>query len=104
MHELVELRRKAMDYLQRDGQVAADAFFCAEQNARLVRNAEEYYRKMFRRECSSWNLRDTHMKETLVALTDHLSKQRTRRRRSSSGRTTRIWATRARRRWASAAN
>jgi erythromycin esterase-like protein len=73
--ELVELRRKAMDYLQRDGQVAADAYFCAEQNARVVRNAEEYYRSMFRREVSSWNLRDTHMMESLISLADHLEKQ-----------------------------
>ena len=73
--ELVELRRKAMDYLQRDGQVAADAYFCAEQNARVVRNAEEYYRSMFRREVSSWNLRDTHMMEALISLADHLEKQ-----------------------------
>ena len=73
--ELVELRRKAMDYLQRDGQVAADAYFCAEQNARVVRNAEEYYRSMFRREVSSWNLRDTLMMEALISLADHLEKQ-----------------------------
>ncbi|MDR3402058.1 MAG: erythromycin esterase family protein [Chthoniobacter sp.] len=73
--ELTALRRKAMDYLQRDGQVAADAFFCAEQNALIVRNAELYYRTMFRREHSSWNQRDTHMMDSLVALTDHLSKQ-----------------------------
>ena len=72
---LVELRRKAMDYLQRDGQVAADAYFCAEQNALVVRNAEEYYRNMFRREVSSWNLRDTHMMESLVRLANHLSNQ-----------------------------
>ena len=72
--ELVELRRKAMDYLQRDGQVAADAYFCAEQNARVVRNAEEYYRNMFRRDISSWNLRDTHMMESLILLADHLDK------------------------------
>ncbi len=70
---LVELRRKAMDYLSRDGQVAADAYFCAEQNALVVKNAEEYYRKMFRREVSSWNLRDTHMMESLLRLTNHLS-------------------------------
>ena len=70
--ELVELRRKAMEYLQRDGQVAADAYFCAEQNALVVRNAEEYYRNMFRREVSSWNLRDTHMMESLVRLAIHL--------------------------------
>ena len=69
---LVELRRKAMDYLQRDGQVAADAYFCAEQNALVVRNAEEYYRNMFRREVSSWNLRDTHMMESLIRLAIHL--------------------------------
>jgi erythromycin esterase-like protein len=73
--ELVELRRKAMDYLQRDGQVAVDAYFCAEQNARVVRNAEEYYRSMFRREVSSWNLRDTHMMESLILLADHLGKK-----------------------------
>ena len=75
--ELVALRRKAMDYLQRDGQVAADAYFCAEQNARLVRNAEEYYRNMFRREVSSWNLRDNHMLESLVSLAEHLGKSGT---------------------------
>jgi erythromycin esterase-like protein len=62
-----------MDYLQRDGQVASDAYFCAEQNALVVRNAEEYYRNMFRREVSSWNLRDSHMMESLVRLAIHLS-------------------------------
>jgi erythromycin esterase-like protein len=71
---LTELRRRAMDYLQRDGEVAADAYFCAEQNALVVQNAEEYYRNMFRREVSSWNLRDTHMMESLIRLTNHLSK------------------------------
>jgi erythromycin esterase-like protein len=74
--ELTALRRKAMNYLQRDGQVAADAYFCAEQNALIVRDAEQYYRTMFRREHSSWNQRDTHMLDSLVALADHLSKQR----------------------------
>ena len=71
--ELVAMRWKAMDYLQRDGRVAADAYFCAEQNALVVRNAEEYYRNMFQREVSSWNLRDRHMMETLVALDHYLS-------------------------------
>jgi erythromycin esterase-like protein len=72
---LVDLRRKAMDYLQRDGQIAAEAYFVAEQNAFVVKNAEEYYRNMFRREVSSWNLRDTHMMESLIRLTNHLGKQ-----------------------------
>jgi erythromycin esterase-like protein len=64
-----------MDYLQRDGQVAADDYFFAEQNAIVVRNAEAYYRNMFRRGVSTWNLRDTHMMETLVSLDDHLSRE-----------------------------
>lgn len=76
IRELVALRQKEMQYLQRNGQVAADAYFCAEQNALVVRNAEEYYRNMFRREVSSWNLRDTHMMESLVRLAIHLSNQR----------------------------
>ena len=46
--QLVELRRHALDYARRDGRVAADAFFAAEQNARVVKNAERYYRTMFR--------------------------------------------------------
>ena len=54
----------------------ADALFHAEQNARLVRNAEAYYRAMFSARVSSWNLRDRHMAETLGALDGHLARQR----------------------------
>jgi erythromycin esterase-like protein len=50
-----------------------DESFFAQQNARLVRNAEEYYRTMFRGRVSSWNLRDSHMVETLQALDKHLA-------------------------------
>src|SRR5206468_8346979 len=57
------------------GRAAQDAFFFAEQNARLVKNAERYYRMMYRSDVSSWNLRDLHMMETLVALEEHLSSQ-----------------------------
>jgi erythromycin esterase-like protein len=49
-----------------------DEMFYVQQNARLVRNAEEYYRAMFRGRVSSWNLRDSHMEETLQALDRHL--------------------------------
>lgn len=49
-----------------------DALFHAQQNARLVRNAEQYYRSMFRGRASSWNLRDLHMADTLQALSAHL--------------------------------
>jgi erythromycin esterase-like protein len=75
VQELVALRRREIDYLRRDGQVAADAYFCAEQNALVVKNAEEYYRNMFRRDVSSWNLRDSHMMETLVSLGEYLGRQ-----------------------------
>jgi erythromycin esterase len=39
--------------------------FDAEQNARVVANAEHYYRIMIRGDAASWNIRDTHMAETL---------------------------------------
>ena len=66
--QLVDLRKRAADYVSRDGHVAEDEYFFAEQNARLVRNAEQYYRSMFGGHSESWNLRDTHMMETLDAL------------------------------------
>ena len=70
--QLVELQRRAAEYANRDGRVAADEYFYAEQNARLVRNAEEYYRAMFGGRVESWNLRDTHMLETLEALLQYV--------------------------------
>ncbi len=73
IEQLVELRRRAADYASRDGRVAQDEFFFAEQNARLVLNAEKYYRSMFRGRVASWNLRDQHMAETLNALVTHLN-------------------------------
>jgi erythromycin esterase-like protein len=81
VNQLVELRRRAAEYASRDGRVAEDEFFFAEQNARLVRNAEEYYRSMFRGRTSSWNLRDRHMVETLSALVAHLDAQSNKRTR-----------------------
>lgn len=72
--QLQELQQRAFDYMQADGASSEDAFFYAQQNARLVKNAEEYYRTMFRGRISSWNLRDSHMAETLDALARHLSR------------------------------
>lgn len=73
VNQLVEMHDRAAELARRDGRVAADDFFFAEQNARLVKNAEQYYRMMYRSDVSSWNLRDLHMMETLVALENHLS-------------------------------
>jgi len=73
VRQLMELQHRAADYASRDGKIARDEYFAAEQNAKLVKNAEEYYRTMFRGGVSSWNLRDRHMASTLDALRSHLS-------------------------------
>jgi erythromycin esterase-like protein len=73
--QLGELRQHAFEYARRDGRLAEDEYFFAEQNARLAKNAEQYYRSMFRGRVSSWNLRDRHMTETLAALEEHIGRQ-----------------------------
>jgi erythromycin esterase-like protein len=73
--ELVELQQRAIEYARRDGRVAEDEYFAAVQNARVVKNAEEYYRSMFLEEVSTWNLRDRHMVETLQNLVAHVERQ-----------------------------
>jgi erythromycin esterase-like protein len=69
---LAELRRSRGGYLGLDGRTAEEAFFCAEQNASVVANAENYYRTMLRGDVASWNLRDRHMMDTLLATMTHL--------------------------------
>jgi erythromycin esterase-like protein len=73
--QLVELQQHTVEYAGRDGQMAEDEFFYAEQNARVAKDAEEYYRTMFSERISSWNLRDQHMAGTLDALASHLDRQ-----------------------------
>jgi erythromycin esterase-like protein len=73
--QLLEMQRNAPEYARRDGGVAEDEAFFAEQNARLAKNAEEYYRTMFDRRASSWNLRDCHMAETLDELLKYLDRR-----------------------------
>ena len=72
IEQLIELRRKYDETQAHTGGHDAEELFYAEQNARLVRNAERYYRSMFRGRASSWNLRDSHMAETLKALVKRL--------------------------------
>jgi erythromycin esterase-like protein/predicted phosphoribosyltransferase len=47
-----------------------DERFSAEQNARIVVNAESYYRALLSSDERSWNVRDAHMLETLDLLLD----------------------------------
>jgi erythromycin esterase-like protein len=61
-----------MELIRSDG----EAFFDAEINARIVRDAERYYRAMYQGSVASWNVRDWHMFETLQALMAHHSDAR----------------------------
>jgi protein-L-isoaspartate(D-aspartate) O-methyltransferase len=61
---LKDLHNKRMEYSRADG----GRFFDAEQNARVVSNAERYYRTMYYAENNSWNQRDQHMFETLQSV------------------------------------
>jgi protein-L-isoaspartate(D-aspartate) O-methyltransferase len=61
---LEDLLRKRSAYMVHDG----ERFLDAVQNARLVADAEHYYRIMYYGSRASWNLRDSHMHETLKAL------------------------------------
>ena len=70
--QLVELQRRAAEYVSRDGLVAAEEYFSAEQNARVVSDAEKYYRVMFGSSRESWNLRDRHMMATLEGVMQHV--------------------------------
>ncbi|HYL27151.1 MAG TPA: erythromycin esterase family protein [Candidatus Nitrosotalea sp.] len=73
---LLEIQRKASRYARLDGRIAEDQYFYAEQNARVVANAERYYRAMIDYTASTWNLRDEHMADTLERLLAHLARHR----------------------------
>jgi erythromycin esterase-like protein len=70
--ELLELQRLAAEAASSEGGGIDDARFFAEQNARLVVDAERYYRAVFRGGAETWNLRDRHMADTLDELTAYL--------------------------------
>jgi len=61
---LQDLLARRLDYVEKDG----DRYLDAVQNARLIADAEQYYRVMYRGGHHSWNLRDRHMVETLQVL------------------------------------
>lgn len=61
---LQELMQKRLDYSMANGK----RFFDAKQNARLVANAERYYRTLYYADSNSWNQRDQHMFDTLQAV------------------------------------
>jgi erythromycin esterase-like protein len=64
VEQLVALLEERLRYAAADG----EKYFDAEQNARVVCAAESYYRAMYQGSVESWNLRDTHMFDTLLRL------------------------------------
>lgn len=67
VHALRDLLQKRQAYAAHDG----ERFLDAVQNARLVADAERYYRIMYYGSRASWNLRDDHMFKTLKTLLAH---------------------------------
>ncbi|HEY7504240.1 MAG TPA: erythromycin esterase family protein [Gemmatimonadales bacterium] len=61
---LMDMVARQLEYARLDGR----HFFDAAQNARLIANAERYYRVMYQGSVASWNLRDQHMFDTLATL------------------------------------
>lgn len=70
--ELLELATQRSALLSLDGHAAEDAYFDAVRNAVTVHDAEVYYRAMYYGRTTSWNLRDSHMVDTLAAVREHL--------------------------------
>jgi protein-L-isoaspartate(D-aspartate) O-methyltransferase len=71
VHMLHSILGKQQEYAVHDG----ERFLDAVQNARLVANAERYYRIMYYGSRASWNLRDSHMFETLKSVLDFYGPQ-----------------------------
>ena len=69
LEQLEDMRTRALARME------DEAVFSAEQNARLVANAELYYRKMFSGSVTTWNLRDRHMTDTIGAIVQHLDRR-----------------------------
>lgn len=72
LEQLRELQQRTLQVASWEGPQAQREAFSAEVNALLVRDAERYYRTMFEHDESSWNLRDTHMADTLDRLLEFL--------------------------------
>ena len=68
-----ELQERITGQTRSSVRQADDELYAAYQNARVVRSGEAYYRTLYRGGISTWNLRDSHMAETLDSLLDHFN-------------------------------
>lgn len=81
VRQLGDMLKESIRLLRHDDPAnpcAADELFYAQQNARVAANAELYYRTMFSRGYASWNVRDSHMADTLQALCRHIEDRKSR--------------------------
>ncbi|MBC7537405.1 MAG: erythromycin esterase family protein [Bacteriovorax sp.] len=69
--EVLSALNETLEYKLKNIKDQDEALFDAIQNARIVCNAENYYRAMVLAEEDSWNVRDTHMMDTLNMLLKH---------------------------------
>jgi erythromycin esterase-like protein len=74
IEQLMELQKKRNQYLQENSLQGNEELFYAEQNARVAKNAEQYYREMFSRRVKTWNLRDLHMADMVEEVSNHVRK------------------------------
>lgn len=70
VEELKRLQQQTWQFLEHN-KISANEAFYINQNALVVKNAENYYRSLFVNETSNWNIRDSHMLETVNALIAH---------------------------------
>lgn len=75
IEQLLDMQRFAFAELEKQDGHETEALFYALQSARLIKNAEHYYRALFASDEITWNIRDQHMMETLENLVAHLSAQ-----------------------------
>lgn len=68
-----EMENRFINWLNQTNRQRDEDLFSAYQNARVVKNGEAYYRLSYKGNFSTWNLRDSHMAETLQALTKYLN-------------------------------
>jgi erythromycin esterase-like protein len=73
---LMALRSKHDVYAKQQQKNMEEDYFNAEQNAITAKEAEKYYRTMMKGDVNSWNLRDTHMMDTLERLMDFHYKEK----------------------------
>jgi len=69
--DVTDMLYKILTHRVEEAEKDGTRYFDALQNARLVANAEKYYRSMYLGSQSSWNLRDSHMFDTLKSLMNH---------------------------------